>query len=145
MDDEIRPQETKAEFQSSFKAWVRVMALILVVVFLPEQVAQAAQYDWRVIWQRPTTAVYQPNFLKDINNLDIPLAVKNILKDIAGKPITAIKISPTITLQLEKPLQFTAQRIEEIYDWLQGKPCGAKTLYDFLNLEGVSAQNRMWQ
>ena len=33
----------KPEFKSSFKSWIRVVAFIVVAVFLPEQAAQAAQ------------------------------------------------------------------------------------------------------
>ena len=45
---EDRIEQAKKEFKSSFKAWIRVVALIVVAVFLPEQVAQAVEYDWRV-------------------------------------------------------------------------------------------------
>ena len=44
-------QEKKPEFKSNFKSWIRVVAFIVVAVFLPEQVAQAVEYDWRVIWK----------------------------------------------------------------------------------------------
>ncbi|MFA5145726.1 MAG: cysteine peptidase family C39 domain-containing protein, partial [Candidatus Omnitrophota bacterium] len=133
----------KATFKSSFKAWIRVVAFIVVAVFLPEQVAQAVEYDWRVLWQKPGSLTpYSPNLTKDLRQLDIPIAIRNILKDISGKPINAIKISPTLTINLEKPLNISKQRIEEIYNWLVGKPCGSKALYDFLAYKGVAAQEQ---
>ncbi|MDD5691718.1 MAG: cysteine peptidase family C39 domain-containing protein, partial [Candidatus Omnitrophica bacterium] len=136
------PQE-KTRFQSSFKAWIRIVAFIVVAVFLPEQAAQAVEYDWRVLWSKPGTLTsYSPNLIKDPRQLDIAVAVRNILKDISGKPVTAIKISPTLTINLEKPLNISKQRIEEIYNWLAGRPCGAKALYDFLAYKGVAAQEQ---
>ncbi|MFZ2937295.1 MAG: hypothetical protein WA066_01140, partial [Candidatus Omnitrophota bacterium] len=121
-------------FKSSFKAWIRVVAFIVVAVFLPEQIAQAVEYDWRVIWQKPTVAsLYTPAYLKNSQQFDVPLAIKNILKDVANKPVNAIKLSPEITIELEKPLELSNQRIEEIYNWLKGKPCGSKALFDYFS------------
>ncbi|MDD4953772.1 MAG: cysteine peptidase family C39 domain-containing protein, partial [Candidatus Omnitrophica bacterium] len=126
-------------FKSSFKAWIRVVAFLVVAVFLPEQVAQAVEYDWRVIWQKPAAPLgaFAPSYLKDARQMDIPLTIKNILKDIAGKPVNAIQISPTLSIELEKPLNITTQRIEEIYNWLKGRPCGAKAFFDYLNYKGA--------
>ncbi|MDD5409510.1 MAG: cysteine peptidase family C39 domain-containing protein, partial [Candidatus Omnitrophica bacterium] len=136
-------EQEKAAFKSSFKAWIRVVAFIVVAVFLPEQVAQAVEYDWRVLWQKPGSLTsYSPNLTKDLRQLDIPIAIRDILKDIAGKPINAIKISPTLTINLEKPLNISKQRIDEIYNWLVGKPCGSKALYDLLAYKGIAAQEQ---
>jgi len=136
-----RPQVEKQTFKSNFKTWIRIVAFVVVAVFLPEQVAQAVEYDWRVIWQKPAVGTpFTPSYIKDIRQIDIPLTIKNILKDISGRPINAIKISPTLTVELEKPLNISKERIEEIYNWLKGKPCGSKALYDFLNYKGLSPQ-----
>ena len=145
MEEKIQPQleiqgqvqKTDGEFKSSFKAWIRLVAFILVVVFVPEQAAQAAQYDWRILWAQPGT--YSPNYLKNLNQnqFDIPQAVKNILKDLSGKQINAVKLSSNLTLQLDKPINLSEKRIEEIYDWLKGKPCGSKAIYDYLRYRSL--------
>ena len=136
---EEKNEATKTEFKSSFKTWIRVVAFVVSAVFIPEQAAQAVEYDWRVLWQKPAVgSTFTPGYLKDIGQIDIPLSIRNILKDIAGKPINAVQISPTLTVKLEKPLNISAQRIEEIYNWLKGKPCGSKALYDFLNYKGAA-------
>ncbi|MFH0763277.1 MAG: cysteine peptidase family C39 domain-containing protein, partial [Candidatus Omnitrophota bacterium] len=119
-----------------------MVAFIVVAVFLPEQVAQAVEYDWRVLWQKPAIGTFTPPYLKDIRTVDIPQTVRNILKDIAGKPITAIQVSPTQTIKLEKPLNISAARIDELYNWLKGKPCGTKALYDYLGFKGVQLQEQ---
>ncbi|MEW6100835.1 MAG: cysteine peptidase family C39 domain-containing protein, partial [Candidatus Omnitrophota bacterium] len=136
-------KEVKPEFKSSFKAWIRIVAFIVVAIFLPEQVAQAVEYDWRILWQQPTSSpAFNPPYLKDIANIDVPLAVRSILLDISGKPINEIKISPTQTITLEKPLNLSKRRIEELFNWLKGKPCGAKALYDYLRFQGIEAQEQ---
>ena len=71
-------KNTKPEFKSGFKTWMRVVAFIVVAVFLPEQMAQAIEYDWRVLWQKPAaTSLYAPSYLKNIQQSDIPLTIKN--------------------------------------------------------------------
>jgi hypothetical protein len=139
-EPELKPkiEDPKPQFKSSFKAWIRIVAFVIVAVFLPEQVAQAVEYDWRVIWRQPAAtapSIFAPSYLKDIRTIDIPLAIKNILKDISGKPVNAIQLSPNLTVTLEKPLRLSKERIEEIYNWLKGKPCGAKALYDYLTYQ----------
>ncbi|MCX5711617.1 MAG: cysteine peptidase family C39 domain-containing protein, partial [Candidatus Omnitrophica bacterium] len=121
------------------------MAFIVVVIFMPEQVAQAAGFDPGVIWQKPAFAAgalaartFAPGYAnKDLNSLDIPLTIKQILKDVSNKPVDAIQLSPTVTIKLGKPLKLSSQRIEEIYNWLKGKTCGSKALYELLNYQGV--------
>ncbi|MCX5693772.1 MAG: cysteine peptidase family C39 domain-containing protein [Candidatus Omnitrophica bacterium] len=142
----INPQQTensikqpKKEFKSNFKAWIRMVAFILVAVFLPEQVAQAVEYDWRVIWNKPTVGTIAPAYLKDLSNIDSALAIRNILKDIANKPINSIRVSSNLTINLDKPLEMSNQKIDEITEWLKGKPCGSKALYDYLNYVGIKA------
>ncbi|MGD0337037.1 MAG: hypothetical protein ABSB18_08095, partial [Candidatus Omnitrophota bacterium] len=134
--------EEKPVFKSSFKNWIRIVAFIVVAVFLPEQVAQAIEYDWRVLWQKPGLNTFTPSYTRNIQSLDIPLAVRNILKDISGKPINAIRLSPDVTVQLEKPLNISKKRIEEIYNWLKGRPCGSKALYDYLRYQGKQVEEQ---
>ena len=139
---ERQEEAKKPEFRSSFKTWLRIVAFIVIAVFLPEQVAQAVEYDWRVIWRQPMANTFAPNYLRDLRAVDIPLTVRNILKDIAGKPINAIKLSDSLTIYLDKPLNISVTRIEEIYNWLKGKPCGTKALFDFFGLKGIQAADQ---
>ncbi|MDD5465686.1 MAG: hypothetical protein PHP73_05050, partial [Candidatus Omnitrophica bacterium] len=43
-------EQPKSEFKSSFKAWIRAVAFVVIAVFLPEQAAQAMGYDPTTIW-----------------------------------------------------------------------------------------------
>ncbi|MFA5345665.1 MAG: cysteine peptidase family C39 domain-containing protein, partial [Candidatus Omnitrophota bacterium] len=146
-DWKVTQEKSKEKFHSSFKAWIRVVAFIVAAVFLPEQVAQAVEYDWRVLWNKPaiglsSNSVFSPNYLKNVQNINIPQAIKSILKDISNKPINAIKISDNLTIKLDKPLEMSNQRIDELYNWLLGKPCGSKALYDYLNYKGVKVDEQ---
>ncbi|MDD2752715.1 MAG: cysteine peptidase family C39 domain-containing protein, partial [Candidatus Omnitrophica bacterium] len=139
-------KETEPKFHSSFKLWIRVVAFIVVCVFFPQEFAQAIEYDWRVLWQKPgLTTPFTPLYLTDLRQqqqVDLPLTIKNILKDVAGKPINEIQLSPSLTVKLEKPLNISQGRIEEIYRWLIGKPCGTQALFDYLNYKGVTATDQ---
>ncbi|MCK9432235.1 MAG: hypothetical protein M0R00_04690, partial [Candidatus Omnitrophica bacterium] len=134
---EDRFEQPKKEFKSNFKAWIRMVAFILVAVFLPEQAAQAVEYDWRVIWNKPAVNSIAPGYLKNLENIDTALAIRNILKDISNKSIDAIKVSSNLTIKLDKPLKMSNQKIDEITEWLKGKPCGSKALADYLNYAGI--------
>jgi len=138
-EDRIEQPKTKSEFKSSFKSWIRVVAFIVVAIFLPEQVAQAVEYDWRVLYHKPAIGSIAPSYLKDLGNIDTALAIRNILKDIANKPVTSIRVSSNLTINLDKPLEMSNQRIDEITEWLKGKPCGSKALFDYLNYTGTPA------
>ncbi|MCX5701159.1 MAG: cysteine peptidase family C39 domain-containing protein, partial [Candidatus Omnitrophica bacterium] len=142
-DGIVLEEEPKPKFRSNFKTWLRVVAFIVIAVFLPEQVAQAVEYDWRVIWGKPAVSpsnMYTPMLPGDLNALSIPSAVKSILLQISGKPITAIKLSETQIIELDKSINLSKERIEEIFNWLKGKPCGSKALYDYLRLKGAQVQ-----
>ncbi|MBN2830864.1 MAG: hypothetical protein JXL82_01105, partial [Candidatus Omnitrophica bacterium] len=137
LQTEGRIEQPKAEFKSSFKAWIRMVAFVVIVVFLPEQVAQAVEYDWRVFWNKPVAGTVAPGALKNLTNIDTALAIRNVLKDIANKPINAIKVSSNLTISLDKPLVMSNERIDEITEWLKGKPCGSQALYDYLTYSGI--------
>ncbi|MCK9431242.1 MAG: cysteine peptidase family C39 domain-containing protein, partial [Candidatus Omnitrophica bacterium] len=136
---EVGIKQPKEGFKSSFKSWIRVVAFIIVAIFLPEQVAQAVEYDWRVIWNKPAVGATSTGYLKTLSNVDTALTIRNILKDIANKPVNSIKVSSNLTIKLDKPLKMSNQKIEEITEWLKGKPCGSKALYDYLNYSGIKA------
>ncbi|TAN59236.1 hypothetical protein EPN16_07735, partial [bacterium] len=134
----------KPLFKSSFKKWIRITAFIVAAIFIPEQASWAVEYDWSTLFPRAASVsglnqgdlssprTFSPSYTKDITQIDIPLAIKKILLDISNKPINAVKISDNLTVELKKPLKMSKQRIEEIYNWLKGKPCGTSALYDYL-------------
>src|SRR3989338_6455356 len=140
----------KEPFVSSFKAWIRVVAFIVAAVFLPEQVSWAIEQDWRVLWPNSALASsanaagrlsggFAPGYTRNPININVPNTIKKLLQDINNKPITAIQLAPNVTVEMKAPLKMSAGRIEQIYQWLLGKPCGTKALYDYLKMRGVTA------
>ena len=53
---ETAEQLEQPKFKSRFKPWIRTVALIVALIFVPEQVAQAVEFDWRVIWRQPAAS-----------------------------------------------------------------------------------------
>jgi len=140
----------KEPFVSSFKAWIRVVAFIVAAVFLPEQVSWAIEQDWRVLWPNSALAssanaadklsgAFAPGYTRNPININVPNTIKKLLQDINNKPITAIQLAPNVTVEMKAPLKMSAGRIEQIYQWLLGKPCGTKALYDYLKMRGATA------
>ncbi|MDD5654785.1 MAG: cysteine peptidase family C39 domain-containing protein, partial [Candidatus Omnitrophica bacterium] len=138
----LQPQ-TEDGFKSGFKAWIRVVAFVIVAVFLPEQFAQAIEYDPRVLWRGAKAGMLTPtSMLQSVPAMDIPLAVKTILTDLSGKQVNAVRFSSNLTVTLDKPLNLSKEKIEEIYSWLKGRPCGSKALYDLLAYKGIRAEEQ---
>ena len=140
----------KEPFHSSFKAWIRTVAFIVVAVFLPEQVSWAIEQDWRVLWPNSALASsvnaagrlsggFAPGYARNPININVPNTIKKLLQDINNKPITAIQLAPNVTVEMKAPLKMSGARIEQIYQWLLGKPCGTKALYDYLKMRGAPA------
>src|SRR3989339_1712799 len=142
-------------FESGFKTWIRVAAFIVVTVFLPEQVSWAIDFDWRVLWPNTASAMgldksvltgssqtLAPEYVKDIYRINIPDTIKKLLLDIPSKPISTIQLSPTMSIELKEPLKMSKGRIEQIYNWLKGKPCGIKAFFDYLNMQGAKVEEQ---
>ena len=135
--------QTEDGFKSGFKAWIRIVAFVIVAVFLPEQFAQAIEYDPRVLWRGAKAGILTPtSMVQNVPTMDIPLAVKAILTDLSGKQVSAIRFSSDLTVKLDKPLNLSKEKIEEIYSWLKGRPCGSKALYDLLAYKGIRVEEQ---
>ncbi|MDO8748233.1 MAG: cysteine peptidase family C39 domain-containing protein, partial [Candidatus Omnitrophota bacterium] len=150
-----KPNLEKPPFESGFKTWIRVAAFIVVTVFLPEQVSWAIDFDWRVLWPNTASAMgldkpvftgssktLAPEYVKDIYRINIPDTIKKLLLDISSKPISTIQLSPTMSIELKEPLKMSKGRIEQIYNWLKGKPCGIKAFFDYLNMQGAKVEEQ---
>ena len=88
-----------------------------------------------------------PGYTRNPININVPNTIKKLLQDINNKPITSIQLAPNVTVEMKAPLKMSAARIEQIYQWLLGKPCGTKALYDYLKMRGplrMSRTSRLW-
>ena len=88
-------------FRSSFKSWVRTVALIIVIVFVPEQISWAFNYDPYVV--RPDKAKYyvSPYASEDeLSSAKIANSVENLLRQVAyrEKPQIHIRLQDYLCL-----------------------------------------------
>ena len=131
---EQEAQEPTPGFKSKFKTWMKVISVVILLTFCPEQIAWAIQYDSGVLSQKPTFALSQQSLA---SGTEIADSVRKTLLQLSKKPYQEIRLSDNLSITLDKPLDISRDRIEEIHDWLRGRPCGTKALWDFLNYKGI--------
>ena len=141
------------QFKSRFKKWIRQVALIVTIVFVPEQVSWAFNYDPSVLWRdkfaaQNAAALNNPQASpEEISSAQIAASVENLLKQVAYKEKSRIqlKLSPAASLGssadqsllLDSNVFFTNSLIKEVYDWLRNPGihplnCGVHALKDIL-------------
>ncbi|MFH1640462.1 MAG: cysteine peptidase family C39 domain-containing protein, partial [Candidatus Omnitrophota bacterium] len=86
----------KEENKPRFKTWLRAIALLIVVVFVPEQAAWAMGYDPSVLWAPryylgTGQAGYMANFVAE--------NVKRSLDYLANKPLNQVEIAPNLIIE----------------------------------------------
>ena len=134
----------KARSKSGFKLWVRIVALFIAAIFVPEQIAWSVDFNPGILWQNPA---YQPLYssisslsstpleAKAFNNA-VALSLLRSLKPLAGKKrISAVKLKEG--LEIPKKTNLDKETITRLYSWLKKPatetvPCSAYTLYNLL-------------
>ncbi|MCM8780159.1 MAG: cysteine peptidase family C39 domain-containing protein, partial [Candidatus Omnitrophica bacterium] len=144
--------EQQPEFRSTFKTWIKIVAFVVVAVFLPEQVAWAIEYNPAILWRQlnpvsiPSlrgTSEAIPNPV--VFNKAVAQSIYRFLKPLVDKPIEQVQIRPGLVINValsnnREPL--TANRLKSIYDWLKKPetetvPCSAYVLYNLLKEKGI--------
>src|SRR3989338_830968 len=100
--------EALIPFHSRFKSWIRAVALMVVLIFVQEQISWAFNYDSRVLWspnQVEFTTKHEINPVAPQQDLSLATpetvsahiadSLKNLLTQIAGKPNTRIQLGLT--------------------------------------------------
>ena len=107
-------EETKQEHNQAqrprFPKWIRAVALLLVVVFVPEQAAWAMGYDPSVIWAPKYylgtgQAGYMANFVAE--------NVRRSLNHLAYRPLQSVEIAPNLVIDT-KPIKIRVSSDEKI-------------------------------
>ncbi|MFH1248373.1 MAG: cysteine peptidase family C39 domain-containing protein, partial [Candidatus Omnitrophota bacterium] len=89
-------EQPRKEFQSSFKAWIRAVAFIVIAVFLPEQAAQAMGYDPTTIWNHSYFVHQGKNgFLTYL----VADNVKRSLDSLAYKPLNQVQLDKDLVVE----------------------------------------------
>ena len=88
------PSNNKEHFESRFKGWIRSVAIVLLVVFVPDQISWAFNYNPAVIWNKlPNVQVVNTNLPPaQMSSTQITESVENLLGQIANKQNTRLQL-----------------------------------------------------
>ncbi|MFA5261668.1 MAG: cysteine peptidase family C39 domain-containing protein, partial [Candidatus Omnitrophota bacterium] len=147
-----------APYQSRFKGWVRTVALVVVLVFLPEQASWAFNYNPMTLWgskDQPVVSVPPDASADEVVSARIAASVNQLLNQIAYKENTRVQLqlsdnrvsNPELSqrkLLIDSSTVFTQNRIRRITEWLQEPSihplnCGVYALKDILASYDVDA------
>ncbi|MFC1657756.1 cysteine peptidase family C39 domain-containing protein, partial [Candidatus Omnitrophota bacterium] len=93
-------EEIKQETQSKFKRWIRAVALLVVIVFVPEQAAWAMGYDPSVLWApRYYLGSGQTGYLANF----VAENVRRSLDFLAEKPLQRVEIASNLVVDTPTP------------------------------------------
>ena len=122
--DEDGSDGEKPAFKSRFSKWLRTTALIIILIFVPEQISWAFNYNPLVLWgdKKNQAVSVNPNATADeITSARIAGSVNRLLSQIANKGKTRIKLqlsnaatskskSKENTILIDSDTAFTAAR-----------------------------------
>src|SRR3989338_5173379 len=146
--------EQPGHFKSSFKGWIRTVALVVVLVFTPEQISWAMNYNPYVLWKdQAAHSVKSDATPEEVTVANIAGNVEHLLNQIAYKenPRINLKLStsededPELSeksILINSSIFFTKNRIKNIYSWLRDPKihpinCGIYALRDLLTANDV--------
>lgn len=141
-------------FSSRFKSWIRAVALLIVMVFIPDQISWAFNYNPQVLWgeklgKGANVLAVDPNASKDeVVSKQIATSINHLLEQVAYKEHTKIQLqlpqlkdegegSQGRSLVIDPKTVITRNRIRQFTEWLV-KPeihplnCGIYALKDIL-------------
>ncbi|MDD5020505.1 MAG: hypothetical protein PHS61_08855, partial [Candidatus Omnitrophica bacterium] len=127
------------------KLWVKAIAWLIVLTFLPEQVAWAVDYNLRGALNgavtplaSAATVATDASVLQGVQKdaaVDRMIAdsITSSLKSLVGKQATDIKLSRQVSVHRNYPLNLTDNKIDELHTWMMDSgrnlvTCGAQAL-----------------
>jgi len=160
--ESIVQNELKEEsFKSRFKSWIRLVALVVVLIFLPEQVSWAFNYNPAVLWGHSSSSVQvidldSPNpqvSQEEMMAIQLSSGVANLLEQIENKENAQIKLGLSSdinnSLSSEKSVLISAKRkitpdyVQSVKSWIRNPNihpfnCGVYALKDLLDGNKIS-------
>ncbi|MFH1360598.1 MAG: cysteine peptidase family C39 domain-containing protein, partial [Candidatus Omnitrophota bacterium] len=131
-EPEKQPQEQEP-FKSRFKSWIRTAALIVVLVFVPEQISWAINYNPYVLHKRQAAHYVDPDASKeDLTSARIAGNVEYFLRQISYQQNPELRLrltnnnlsgaesdstAPSILITSQR--FYTDREIDTIYNWLR--------------------------
>src|SRR3989338_1366550 len=164
---QFTPQD-QTKFKSRFKSWIRTDALVILAVFIPDQISWAFNYNPAILWgnkDRIQTVNPETASVQEMSSAQIAASVENLLSQVAYKEKTQVQLklpnapmfgnSDSRVLQINSDVLFTKTRIAQVTDWLRDPGihplnCGVHALHDILashniknSLEEISVMTLM--
>ncbi|HRZ39446.1 MAG TPA: cysteine peptidase family C39 domain-containing protein, partial [Candidatus Omnitrophota bacterium] len=152
--------EPEKAFKSRFKGWLRLVAAIVVFVFLPEQISWAMNYNPAVLWSAQPISMTGMPIASQAPALELQLPQREAAEMLATNVQSllsraAMEGNRNLDIQIASPNQkefrdidglrisaktsLSPEKIQEVAQWLR-KPgihplnCGVFALHDFLKL-----------
>ena len=141
----------EAPFKSRFKGWLRAVALIIVLVFVPEQASWAFNYNPAVLWggdDAQVTSIAPGASTDEVVSARIASSINHLLKQISNQEHTRIQLQLTDNaianpkenkknLLIDSNIVFNNNDISSVVTWLKNPDihplnCGVFALKDIL-------------
>ena len=133
------------------KLWVKAIAWLIVLTFLPEQVAWAVDYNWRGVLNAGVSPLAQsaavaqdPSVLARSGVSDKVVAdeIRDTLAQLVGQTATDIKLAPAVSIHRNYPLSLTEEKVSELHAWMLDPShnlvtCGALSLNSLFQLMDI--------
>ncbi len=138
--------QDKAVMKTKYPRWIRVIAALVVLVFLPEQASWAMGYDPTILWApKQLMGTGQEGYVSNF----VAENIKRSLDFLANKPLQKIKISENLVVDgVDNPKDkkvISVREVKKIYDWLRSSStqvsnyCGVYALNNFLKYRQKTA------
>jgi len=158
----VQNEYNEEVFKSRFKSWIRTVALLVVLVFLPEQVSWAFNYNPAVLWGTSSTPVQvmtldpqSPQISQEeIMTAQISSGVANLLEQIENKENAQIKlglsssdsdpVSQENSVLISSKRKITPDYVHSVKAWVSDPNihpfnCGVYALKDVLEHNKIPA------
>ncbi|MDE2215457.1 MAG: hypothetical protein KGJ61_10155, partial [Candidatus Omnitrophica bacterium] len=143
------PAADKTPFVSRFNQWMKVIAIVVLAAFIPNQVSWAFGYNSAVLYRNLPVSPMQ-----DEEGMALPQpamqvagSLEYLLKQIQDKPKLRLELNLDAqkkghTLEIDTKTVFNAQKISQVTQWLKTPGlnvlnCGVYALKDVLNAHGI--------
>ncbi|MDE2009504.1 MAG: hypothetical protein KGJ09_05425, partial [Candidatus Omnitrophica bacterium] len=143
------PAADKTPFVSRFNQWMKVIAIVVLAAFIPNQVSWAFGYNPAVLYRNLPVSPMQ-----DEEGMTLPQpamqvagSLEYLLKQIQDKPKLRLELNLDAqkkghTLEIDTKTVFNAQKISQVTQWLKTPGlnvlnCGVYALKDVLNAHGI--------
>lgn len=145
-------------FQSRFNGWMRTIALSVIIVFVPNQISWAFNYNPAILYGSAVPSVESMAMATPAEQaaLMVSGSVNHLLGQVIDRPLTRIELkvddginkgglfrkAPEYVLNIDTNAQFNARQAGEIRSWLSDPSihhlnCGVYALKDILDAKGI--------